>query len=444
MRFFIPLFCCLSLLAEVPGDWPRWRGPFDTGVARGDAPVKWSDTENIAWKIELPGKGNSSPVIWGDRIFLTTAVRTGEAPAATQAAAPAGRRGNFGQGGAGEQPEHQLTVLCYDRRNGKLLWQKAVKSVRPHEGYHQRYGSFASNSPVTDGKRLYTFFGSNGAYAFDLDGKPLWSWDPGIRMRMRNAFGEGVAATLHGDTLLLLFDHEGDDFLQALDAETGKPKWRTERSDISNWAAPYVAEHAGVKQVIVSAPTKVRAYDFKDGSLIWEAAGLGANTIPTPVQHKDTVIVMSGFRDPNLLAIKLGSKGDLTGTGAILWTTNRGTSYTPSPVLHEGKLYMLTDTGMLSCLDAATGKPFYERTRLPKPYSFKSSPILVKDRLYMASENDDVVVVKAGEQFEVIATNTLADQSFIATPAVSGGDLYLRSETHLFCIRETGRTTASR
>ena len=264
-------------------------------------------------------------------------------------------------------------------------------------------------------------------------------------MHMRNSFGEGVAPTLHQDTLLLLFDHDGEgDFLQALDAATGKPRWKTGRTEISNWAAPFVAEHGGTKQVIVSAPTKVRAYDIKDGSPIWEATGLGANTIPTPVQHKETVIVMSGFRDPNLLAIRLGGKGDLTGTDSILWTTNRGTSYTPSPVLHQGRLYMLTDNGMLSCLDATTGKPYFERVRLPKPYNFKSSPVLVKDRIYLSSENDDVIVVKASEQFEVIATNTLADQSFIATPAVSGGDLYLRSETHLFCIREQPEQTAAR
>jgi outer membrane protein assembly factor BamB len=438
MRSITFFLCSIALFAEVQGDWPRWRGPFDNGVARGDAPLKWSDNENIAWKIALPGKGNSSPVIWGDKIFLTSAVPTtaSAAPPAADAAQAGGgrRRGGFGQGATVEQPEHKLTVLCYDRKSGKLLWERVVKTVKPHEGYHQRYGSFASNTPVTDGKRLYTSFGSNGAYAFDLDGKQLWSWDPDVKMRMRNAFGEGVAPTLHDDTLLLLFDHEGEDFLQALDTATGKPKWRTARTDISNWAAPLVIEHGGTKQVIVSAPTKVRSYDFKDGSLIWEAGGLGANTIPTPVLHKDTVIVMSGFRDPNLLAIKLGRKGDLTGTDAIVWTTNRGTSYTPSPVLHEGKLYMLTDNGMLSCLDATTGKPYYERTRLPKPYNFKSSPVLVKDRLYLASEDSDVIVVKAGETFEVLATNTLADQSFIATPAVAGGDLYLRSETHLFRI----------
>lgn len=436
MRLFSFLLLPIALFAEVQGEWPRWRGPFDTGVARGDAPLRWDDKTNVAWKIEVPGKGNSSPVIWGDKIFLTSAVPANAGPAQTPEPPPAEGRRGFGQGATGDQPEQKLTVLCYDRKTGKLLWEHVAKTVKPHEGFHRRYGSFASNTPVTDGKRLYVSFGSHGAFAYDLNGKQLWSWDPGLKMRMRNAFGEGVAPTLHEDTLLLLFDHEGEDFLQALDTATGKPKWRTDRTEISNWAAPLVIEHAGSKQVIVSAPTKVRAYNFKDGSLIWEAGGLGANTIPTPVHHKDMIIVMSGFRGSYLLAIKLGRKGDLTGSDAIVWTSNRGTSYTPSPVLHNGTFYMLTDNGMLSALDASTGKAYYERTRLPKPYNFKSSPVMVNDRLYMASEDGDVIVVKAGETFEVLATNTLTDQSFIATPAVAGGDLYLRSETHLFCIRQ--------
>lgn len=429
----IPLLC---VSREVPGDWPRWRGPFDNGVARTDAPLKWSDTENIAWKVAVPGKGHSSPVIWGDRVYITTAVPSQPGSEQASSQGGGGRRGGFGQGATVEQPEHKLMVIAYDRKTGKQVWEQTVKSVKPHEGYHQRYGSYASNSPVTDGKLLYTFFGSHGAYAFDLNGKPVWQWDPNVKMHMRNAFGEGVAPTLHGDTLLLVFDHEGDDFLVALDKNSGKPKWRVDRQEISNWAAPLVVEHEGTTQVIVSAPTKVRSYDIKDGSLIWEAAGLGANTIPKPVYANGIVYVMSGFRDPNLMAIRLGRKGDLTGTDAILWTTNKGTSYTPSPVLHEGKLYMLTDSGMLSCLDAATGKPYYERVRLPKPYNFKASPVAANGKLYLATEDSDVVVVKMGENFEVLATNTLTDQSFIATPAIAGGEIYLRSQTHLFCIRE--------
>ena len=435
LRVFAILIPVLCVAREVPGDWPRWRGPFDNGVARTDAPLKWSDTENIGWKVVIPGKGHSSPVIWGDRVYLTTAVPT--QPGAEQAQSQGGgRRGGFGQGAATEQPEHKLMVLALDRKTGKQVWEQTVKSIKPHEGYHQRYGSYASNSPVTDGKLLYTFFGSNGAYAFDLNGKPVWQWDPNVRMRMRNAFGEGVAPTLHGDTLLLVFDHEGEDFLVALDKNSGKPKWKVDRQEISNWAAPLVVEHEGTTQVIVSAPTKVRSYDIKDGSLIWEAAGLGANTIPKPVYANGIVYVMSGFRDPNLMAIRLGRKGDLTGTDAILWSTTKGTSYTASPVLHDGKFYMLTDSGMLSCLDAATGKPYYERVRLPKPYNFKASPVAANGKLYLATEDADVVVVKMGENFEVLATNTLTDQSFIATPAIAGGEIYLRSQTHLFCIRE--------
>jgi len=426
------LTCAFS--ADVPGDWPRWRGPFDTGVARGDAPTTWNDTTNIAWKLEIPGKGHSSPVIWGDTLFLTTAIPT--QPAAAPASPPAGGRG-FGQGASGPQPEHKLSVLAYNRRTGKLLWQHSPRTVKPHEGYHQRYGSFASNSPVTDGKRLYTFFGSNGAYAYSLDGKLLWQFDPGIQMHMRMAFGEGTAAVLDNDTLLLNYDHEGDCVLYALDTATGNVRWKMPRQEQSNWAPPLVVTHNGLRQAIVPATNKIRAYDMRDGSLLWECAGLGANPIPAPVIFNDTVLVMSGFRNPNLLAIKLGRKGDLTGTDAIAWSTNKGTSYTPSPVLHQGKFYFITDSGLLSNLDAATGKPFYERVRLPKPYNFKASPIAVNNKLYLSTEEGDVVIVKMGETFEVLATNSLANQSFIATPAVSGGDLYLRSETHLFCVRQS-------
>lgn len=420
-------------ICEVAGDWPRWRGPFDTGMARGDVALRWSDSENIAWKIAIPGLGNSSPVIWENRLFLTTALPT--EPLQPRASSGSGGSGGRGAGDPSEQPEHSLIVMAIDRRTGKVLWQQTARKLKPHEGFHQRYGSHASNSPVTDGKRVYAFFGSHGAYAYDLDGKLLWEWDPGLRMRMRLGFGEGTAAVLDKDTLLLNFDHEGEDFLAALDASTGKLRWKMPREEPSSWSAPLVVEHEGVRQVVVSASNKVRAYDIVDGKLIWECAGLGSNVIPAPVASKGIVYVMSGHRDPKLMAIKLGRKGDLTGTDAIVWSTTRGASYTPSPVLHDGKLYALTDSGMLSCFDAATGKPYYERMRLPKPYSFKSSPIGVNGKLYLSTEDGDVVVVRMGETFEVLATNTLTDQSFIATPAVAGGDLYLRSQTHLFCVR---------
>jgi outer membrane protein assembly factor BamB len=219
-----------------------------------------------------------------------------------------------------------------------------------------------------------------------------------------------------------------------LDAATGREIWRTPRNDGTNWAAPFVATHNGRKQIVVNSARKVRSYDFETGRQIWEVAGLGQNTIPRPVQYQDVVLVMSGFRNPALMAIRLGREGDLAGTDAILWTTNRGLSYTAAPVLHDGTLYFVTDTAMVSALDVMTGEPKYQQVRLPKPYNLKSSPVAVGGNLYISTEEGDVIVAKLGPSFDIIATNTLTDQSFIATPAVVGGDMYLRSRTHLFRI----------
>jgi outer membrane protein assembly factor BamB len=433
-RFILPgLILLIPAFASGPGDWPQWRGPNWDGIARGDAPLHWSDTEHIKWKAEVPGRGHSSPVVWGDRIFLTAAVPT--VPAAPGAAANSSGRG-LPFGSRGPQPEQKLVVMCFDRKTGKLLWERAAKVATPHEGYHPQYGSFASNSPVTDGKHVIAFFGSRGVYCYDLDGNKVWEKDFGVPLKMYNTFGEGSWPALEGNTLLLLFDHEGDSFLVALDKSTGKELWRTARTDgNTNWSGPVVISYQGKKQVIVSASRKIHAYDFETGKPIWECAGLGQNTIPAPVADGSMVIVMSGFRNPNLLAIKLGREGDLTGTDAIVWQNQRGNSYTPSPVLADGKLYMLTDSGMLSCFDAKTGTPYYQQQRLPKPYNFKSSPVAAGGKLYLASEEGDVIVVKMGEKFEVLATNTLEGQFFVATPAVIDGEIYLRGQNMLFCVR---------
>jgi outer membrane protein assembly factor BamB len=303
----------------------------------------------------------------------------------------------------------------------------------PHEGYHRTYGSFASNSPVTDGTRLFAFFGSRGLYAYDLDGTPLWQKDFGVKMRMDMAFGEGTPLTLHDNRLLLHFDHLDTGFLAMLDPATGREIWRTKRTEPYNWAAPYVAEHDGRRQIVVSGLT-VRSYDFDTGAFIWEAAGLGENTIPQPVQHGDLVFAMSGHTVKRLMALRLGRTGNLTGTDAVVWSTARGASYTPSPLLHENRLYVLADSGQLSCFNATTGEPLYQQARLPKPYSFKASPVGANGKLYLASEDEDVVVVKMGDTLDVLATNTLKGQSFIASPVIVDGDIYLRSRTQLFRI----------
>jgi len=316
------------------------------------------------------------------------------------------------------------------------LWQRTAKTAVPHEGFHGQYGSFASNSPVTDGKHVYAFFGSRGIYCYDMEGNLVWEKDFGVQMGMRMAFGEGMAPVLSDDRLILVFDHEGDSFMVVLDKNSGKEIWRVDRDEGSNWAAPLVIEYEGRKQIIVNATNKVRSYDFDSGEVIWECGGLGDNPIPQPVKQGDLVLVMTGYRDPNLMAIKLGREGDLTGTDAVVWSQTRGNSYTASPVLHDNKFYVLTDNGMISCYNATTGEPYYHQQRLPKTYNFKASLVGANGKLYLSSEDEDVVVLRMGEKFEVLATNTMTDQMFVASPAISQGEIFLRSQNYLFCISE--------
>lgn len=426
-----------SQSASQAGWWPHWRGVQQTGVASGDAPTQWSDSSNVAWKVEIPGRGHSTPVIWGDRIFLTTAVPTGrKSEPANAAGGRGGGRGGFGSQSAGGNEEQQFDVMAIDRLTGKTLWRQTALTATPHEGYHFQYGSFASNAPTTDGQRVYASFGSRGLYAYDMTGRLVWQKDFGLKMRMFNGFGEGVGPVLDDGRLLVLADHEDEGFLTMLDAATGREIWRTPRTDGTNWAAPLVVTHAGRKQVVVNSARKVRAYDYQTGKQIWEAAGLGQNTIPRAVQHQDLVLVMSGFRNPQLMAIRLGREGDLVGTDAIVWRMDRGLSYTASPVLLDGKLYFITDTAMVSAVDVVTGQPVYQQVRLPKPYNIKASPIAVAGRLYFPTEEGDVIVARIGQTFDILATNTLSDQSFIASPALADGDMFLRSRTHLFRISQ--------
>ena len=438
MKKFIITVCSLLLLsaylfnasAENTDHWPQWRGPFHTGVARGTAPTKWSDTQNIKWKVPIAGRGYSTPIIWGDKIFVTTAVPTGKANKEGLTPAP------NPQGGFGAGEENKFVLLCLDRLTGKTLWERTAKVATPHEGYHRMYGSFASASPATDGKYVYAWFGSRGTYCYDFEGKLIWQKDLGVKMTMRNQFGEGGAPGLYNDWLILTHDQEANSFIVALDKRTGKEMWRASRDEITTWAMPLFAEVKGKTQVITNGTNKVRSYDLLSGKLIWECAGLGLNAIPVPVLYNDHALVMTGHRDPKLMAIKLGREGDLTGSDAIAWSHTRGLSYTPSPVLHDGKFYALTDTGMLSCFNATTGVPYYHQRRLPTPDNFKASPTAADGKLYLASESGAVTIVKLSEQFEVIGTNQLEDQFFIASPVIAAGELYLRSQNQLFCISE--------
>ncbi|HWN94360.1 MAG TPA: PQQ-binding-like beta-propeller repeat protein, partial [Methylomirabilota bacterium] len=352
-----------------------------------------------------------------------------------------GRRRGGGGFGRGEAPKdsHQFTMIAVDRTTGKVAWQKVLREEIPHEGHHGT-ASFASASPLTDGETLFAYFGSRGLYALDLKGNVKWQKDLG-KMRISNGFGEGSSPALHGNTLVVNWDHEGEDFIAAFDKTTGQELWKQPRDERTTWVTPFILQHNGVTQVIVGASGKVRSYDLATGKEIWSAGPLGSNVVPTPVTGHGLVFAMSGHREPNLLAIKLGRTGDLTGSDAIAWSTTRDTPYVPSPLLDGELLFLAKRTdGILSIVNAKTGKASVEAERLAGVNGMYASPVLASGRVYILGRDGGAVVLKSGEKVEVLATNKLNDK-FDASPAIVGQQLFLRGE-NLYCIAPTERADA--
>jgi outer membrane protein assembly factor BamB len=405
-------------------NWPQWRGPRATGVApHADPPVEWSESRNVAWKVEIPGRGSSSPVVWGDQVFLTTAV-------------PAGATGSTShdpRGGVRPRESHRFIVMAIDRSTGKVRWERVAREEVPHEGT-QDNGTWASSSAVTDGQLVIASFESRGIYAYDLKGKPVWQVDLGDK-KMRNEFGEGSSPALHGNHLVLVWDHQGESFIAALDRRTGKELWRQKREEIDTWATPLVVEHAGGAQVVVSGMNRVRSYDLESGRLVWHTTGLTMNVIPSPVAGDGMVFVTSGFRGNSLKAIRLAeAKDDITSTPAVAWTLDRDTPYVPSPLLYDGILYILkSNNGLLTALDASTGKPHYQAQRLEKVPNVYASPVGAAGRVYITGRDGTTAVVRHGRSFEVLAVNAL-DDGFDASPALAGDEMFLRGYTSLYRI----------
>ena len=412
----------LLLPGQYGGDamqfWPQWRGPMSSGVApQADPPLTWSETNNVKWKVSIPGEGDSTPVIWSNRVFILTAM-------------PAGKGGS----GASEIPdqEYQFIVLCYDQKTGKVIWQKVARQEVPHEG-HQENNTFASASPVTDGKVMCAFFGSRGLHCYDLDGNLKWEKDFG-KMKTRMGFGEGSSPALSGDILVIYWDHEGADFITAMDKTTGKEIWRQPRDEATGWSTPLIVTYGGRRQVIVNATGKVRSYDLTTGRQLWECGGQTANAIPTPVASSDVVYVTSGFRGSALQAIKLGGSGDLTGTDSILWSHNKNTPYVPSPLLLENLLYVVSgNDAIISCFDAVNGQPRYEHERLEGMHSIYASPVAAKNRVYVLSREGVCTVLKYGYTPVILATNKLDDRTD-ASPALVGKEIIIRGHHNLYCI----------
>lgn len=445
---------------EAASNWPRWRGPLATGVApQGNPPIEWSEEQNIRWKIAIPGGGSASPIVWGDKLFLLSAVEAGEAAARNDAelemepvafqpperrrrgGPEGGERGRFGPPGRGgfgrgDAPTaaYESTILCLDRNTGKTLWKQVARKEVPHEGAHNT-NTFASASPVTDGKYLCASFGSRGIYCYDLDGKKIWEIDLGD-MQTRNAFGEGASPALFGDTLIVPWDHEGPSFVVALDAKTGEEKWRVERDEVTSWATPLIVPRGDGRQVVLNGTNRVRSYDLETGEVLWECGGQTTNAIPTPVTNDEYVFVTSGFRGQALFAIPLDAKGDVTGTDQIAWSRDDGTPYISSPVLVNGRLYLTKERhAILTCLEAETGKEIYTNQRLPEMGTMYASPVAAGGNVYFFSREGTGVVVKEGDEFEVLAVNRL-DETIDASPAIIGDVMYVRGDKSLYCIAQ--------
>jgi len=429
-----------NFIAVVLADdnWPQWRGPDGSGVAECEnLPDSWSATENVLWNREVPGRGWSSPIVWQDKVFLTTVVNQGESEAP--------KKGLYFGGERLVPPQtiHQWKVICLDLTTGELRWQAQVHEGTPATGMHIK-NSYASETPVTDGERVYCYFGNLGLFCFTLDGQPVWErrW-PARATR----FGWGMAASpaLADGRLFVVNDNEEESYLAAIDAPTGDIVWSVRRDERSNWATPFIWRNSLRTEIVTPGTGKVRAYDL-NGKLLYEFGGMSVIAIPTPVSVGDLLYVSSGYlldaRRP-LFAIRPGASGDIsladdqTAGKYVAWCQKQAGPYNPSPIVYREHVYVLLDRGFLACYDAATGNEIYSKQRFPEGGAFTSSPWAYGGKLFCLSEDGVTTVVEAGSEFKVLHANSLAeDDMCMSTPAIVGGKLLIRTAARVYCIAE--------
>ena len=451
--------------------WPQWRGPNFDGVApSGDPPIEWSETKNIAWKVGIPGNGFATPVVWEDTIFILSAVPvTNGGPLeafssvashnqALENTAETPRENNAGiasaslvqptkQRGQRRRPSRRqaeplqamdFTVMALSRTDGSLIWSDVARHETPHEG-KQTNNSWASSSAITDGEHVFSFFGSRGLYAYDMEGNSQWNVDF-CDMRIRNGFGEGTSPALHGETLVVVWDHQGDSFIVALDKNTGSELWRQSRDEPESWATPLVVEFDGRAQVITAGQNRTYSYYLDTGDLVWEGPGLTVNPIPSPVEADGVVYMTSGYRGEALRAVRLAdAQGDISDSPAILWEYNHDTPYVPSPLLYDGILYFLkSNSPILTAFDVASGQAYYGPQRLDGLQEIYSSPVGAAGHVYFLGRDGGALVISNAGKFEILAKNSL-DDGFEASPAIVGDELYLRGRQFLYRVQEIGQ-----
>jgi outer membrane protein assembly factor BamB len=433
--------CLLAVLVAVAtstvvrtANWPQWRGPDAQGISdETGLPLEWSATANVAWKTAVSGQGHSQPIVWGNRVFLTSDI---EGAAAEGHKAPEHRiEGEVFKhpDSLGTEKRHRLNVLAFDLESGKQLWERTAYEGTVYDDRHKR-SSYAATTPVTDGKRVYTYFGSEGVYAYDFDGTQAWKASVGQFPLL--GMGTGTSPVLYKNLLIIQRDENAGDnsFITALDTNTGKEVWRTPRKVEASWSTPVLVEANGRTELVTNGNQFIIGYDPATGKELWRAKGVESNAIHTPLVGHGLVIASAGYPAKKVIAIRPGGSGDLTGTDRIAWQYDKGTAYVVSPILYGDYVYLVSDSGIITCLDAKTGAIKYEGGRVPVPGRFMASPVAVQGRLLLTSTDGDTFVIQAGPVHKVMASNAIGEPVF-ASLAVSQGRILVRGASHLYCIR---------
>jgi outer membrane protein assembly factor BamB len=420
--------------AESLNHWHQWRGPRADGLSpEGDPPIQWgeADKKNVRWKVPLPGEGHATPIIWGERIFVLAAVKTEREVAALE---PPKMEPPGGYKTPRPVAHYQFVVLCLDRETGSVRWQRVAREVVPHEGRHAT-NTYASASPATDGRRVYASFGSHGLFCYDLEGERIWDRDLGD-MVTRFGWGEGASPVLHGDSLIVNWDHEGESFLAVLDTANGETKWRVERDEVTSWSTPRVVEYGGRSQLIVPATRRITSYDLATGEVIWQCGGLTTNVIPAPVLFGDLVICMSGHGGNEVRAIRLDSRGDVTvSPQQVVWQSHNHAPYVPSPLVYGQQLFLTkANSAILKILNPGTGETLLDSARLPELKSIYASPVGAAGRVYITGREGVTLVLKNQPALDVLAINQLSE-GIDASPAIVGREMFLRGRQHLYKIK---------
>ena len=411
--------------------WPQWRGPTWNGVApKANPPASWSETKILLWKTQISGDGKGTPIIWGDRVFLLTAIAVDKEMPVPDVIPDGTPNINLHPQVIRSWKPQRFEIICINRMTGKLIWKKTARVAMPHQGHHYK-GGFSSTSPVTDGKHIYAYFGSFGLYCYDFNGQLVWKkyFEP---QAMEDSLGEGSSPAIFEDKLVIIVDTERQSYVVAINKNTGKEIWKQNRDEVSNWSTPRIFMHEKRRQVVINGET-VRSYDLNTGEEIWRCGGHTASAIPMPSVGHGMVFTASGWRKDTLQAISLGKKGDLTGSKDVIWSIHRGVPYVPCPMLWGKEIYLLEDQSFFSCLSAIDGARHYLKHRLPGNLNFSASPVGAANRIYLLSESGKTIVLQRGPEIKVLSINEL-DEKFYASPSIVGNAIYLRGNKHLFCF----------